>query len=147
MEQKTPKATRKPATYKLVLGFIALFFIIAALAFALSLTDIGCPLKYATGIPCPSCGMTRAWYAAFHLNFESAIAYHPLFWFMPMALAFAFFLPYANKKLFVAVMVGALILIIGVWVLRLAYTQGVIPELFFPVDVEVMKITEAGWTS
>ena len=32
------------------------------------------------GLPCPGCGMTRAWMSVFHLDFKAAFRYHPLFW-------------------------------------------------------------------
>jgi hypothetical protein len=40
---------------------------------------IGCPFRLLTGIPCPGCGMTRAFLSAFQLDFRSAFLYHPLF--------------------------------------------------------------------
>lgn len=85
--------------------------------------------------------MTRAWYEALHLNFANAIAFHPLFWLAPPALASAVFLPYFNKKLFVLIMIGIFLAFIGVWAIRLAYAQGFISELFFPINSEVMQIT------
>ena len=39
----------------------------------------GCPFYRLTGIPCPGCGMTRAFLAAARLDFGAAFAYHPLF--------------------------------------------------------------------
>ena len=38
-----------------------------------------CPYYLLLGIPCPGCGLTRAYLAAFRLDFKSAFAYHPLF--------------------------------------------------------------------
>ena len=35
-------------------------------------SGIGCPVKFFTGISCPGCGMTRAWEAAFSLDFHQA---------------------------------------------------------------------------
>lgn len=40
---------------------------------------IGCPIKYVTGISCPSCGMTRAWYSVFQGDMQKAVYFHPLF--------------------------------------------------------------------
>ena len=39
-------------------------------------------------IPCPGCGMTRAWLAALRLDFGAAFAYHPMFWSMPILYAY-----------------------------------------------------------
>lgn len=38
-----------------------------------------CPFDYFLGIPCPGCGMTRAFLALLRLDFEEAFYYHPLF--------------------------------------------------------------------
>ncbi len=38
-----------------------------------------CPFEIILGIPCPACGMTRAWVSAFKLDFSKAFYYHPLF--------------------------------------------------------------------
>ncbi len=38
-----------------------------------------CPSKVLFGIPCPGCGLTRAYKAALRLDFQSAFSHHPLF--------------------------------------------------------------------
>lgn len=60
-----------------VIGFYALLF-------ALGIT---CPIKFATGISCPGCGMTRACLALLRLDLHAALHYHPLVWLLPVALA------------------------------------------------------------
>ena len=37
-----------------------------------------CPLDFIFGIPCPMCGMTRAFISLFKLDVASAFYYHPL---------------------------------------------------------------------
>ena len=60
------------------------------LAFAaLTASGIGCPFRWATGVPCPGCGMTRAYLALARLDFRAAAAYHPLFWAVPALAALA----------------------------------------------------------
>ncbi len=39
---------------------------------------IGCPFKTLTGIPCPTCGITRMSFAFFHLHIWEAITFNPL---------------------------------------------------------------------
>jgi hypothetical protein len=39
----------------------------------------GCLFRTVTGIPCPGCGMTHAFLAAFRLDFADAFRWHPLF--------------------------------------------------------------------
>ena len=43
-----------------------------------------CIFKLVLGIPCPSCGVTRAWKSIFMLKFEDAFYYHPLFLLVPV---------------------------------------------------------------
>ena len=39
----------------------------------------GCPVYRLTGIPCPGCGLTRAWCCFLAGDWKSAVGYHPLF--------------------------------------------------------------------
>jgi hypothetical protein len=57
----------------------------AALAGAALLPDrtvqvgpILCPFRRITGVPCPSCGLTRSWQAAGHGRLREAVRAHPL---------------------------------------------------------------------
>lgn len=47
-----------------------------------------CPVYWLTGIPCPGCGMTRAFEALLHLDIAGAFYYHPLFWAVPPAVLY-----------------------------------------------------------
>lgn len=38
-----------------------------------------CVLKNVTGLPCPGCGLTRAYLSLFHGDISKAFRYHPLF--------------------------------------------------------------------
>lgn len=53
----------------------------AAAVFVLILSRAGllrCPLNTVFGIPCPSCGITRALISVFHGDMAAAFFYHPL---------------------------------------------------------------------
>lgn len=39
----------------------------------------GCPFKRIFGLPCPGCGLTRAWLCFLSGDWGQAIRYHPLF--------------------------------------------------------------------
>lgn len=90
---------------------------------ALYLLDIGCVFRLMTGIPCPGCGMTRAWLAALRLDFAAAFAYHPLFWVVPIAFVLAFVREeVASSKLkrgIDIVVIVLCVLVVAVWIVRL----------------------------
>lgn len=44
----------------------------------ISLTGIGCPIKWFTGISCPGCGMTRSLYYLVKLDFAQSLRCHAL---------------------------------------------------------------------
>ena len=44
-----------------------------------------CLFKIVTGLPCPGCGLTRAFSAVMHGDMKSAFFFHPLFWLVPVA--------------------------------------------------------------
>lgn len=90
---------------------------------ALYLLNIGCVFRLMTGIPCPGCGMTRAWLAALRLDFAAAFAYHPLFWVVPIAFVLAFVREETTsgkvKRDIDIVIVVLCVLVIAVWIVRL----------------------------
>lgn len=65
------------------------FALVAACALVLWLLDVGCVVRFVTGVPCPGCGMTRAWLALLRGDLAAALAYHPMFWSFPLAVALA----------------------------------------------------------
>ncbi|MDF2612362.1 MAG: putative rane protein [Clostridia bacterium] len=63
---------------------------IATLLFYVS--DIKCIVKYTIGIPCPGCGLTRAWLSFLKMDFKAAFGWHPLFWIVPFVVIIGVFL-------------------------------------------------------
>lgn len=59
----------------------------AALVAVFALSGIGCPFYRIFGIPCPGCGMTRAFLACLRLDFTAAWRYHPMVFSLPYLLA------------------------------------------------------------
>jgi len=45
----------------------------------------GCPIRHLTGIPCPTCGVTRSLASLVRLDFARALHFHPLS--LPICLA------------------------------------------------------------
>ena len=61
------------------------YILFLALGFGIILAfNIKCLIKTSIGIPCPGCGMTRAWIEAISLNFHEAFKFHPLFLLAPV---------------------------------------------------------------
>lgn len=50
-----------------------------------------CVFRTVTGVPCPGCGLSRAWLAALRLDFGAAFGYHPMFWSIPVLVLYALF--------------------------------------------------------
>lgn len=69
---------------KWIILLLLLFVIYEVLVIFVFKLDTNCMIKLIFGIPCPSCGMTRAYLSLFRLNIISAFYYHPLFWLVPI---------------------------------------------------------------
>ena len=86
-----------------------------------------CVIRTIIGIPCPGCGLSRAWLAALRLELSAAFSYHPLFWTVPLLGLYMlwdgelFTKPWLNK-LFPAVLLGAYLLCYGIRLV--AYLRG-----------------------
>ena len=84
-----PRGTAHGGVAGFARGVLSLCLFIGGTAVALYLLDLGCVFRTVTGLSCPGCGMTRAWLAALRLDLSAALAYHPLFWAVPLAVALA----------------------------------------------------------
>lgn len=67
------------------LNLISILFIVVIY---LLITRFTCLVKFITGFPCPSCGITRAYKCVLNLNFSGAWNYNPLYWFIPPVILF-----------------------------------------------------------
>ena len=78
-----------------------------------SVLNIGCPIKFTTGVSCAGCGMTRAWQSVFRLDLNEAFGFHPLFWTIPV-IAVLFFLKNRFPRVFrvTACVVAALFIVV-----------------------------------
>ena len=47
------------------------------------LFNLTCPFKYVFKVPCPCCGMTRAYLSLIRLDFVSAFNFNAMFWSVP----------------------------------------------------------------
>jgi len=48
------------------------------------LTGSSCVFMSFIGVPCPGCGLTRAYASLFSLDIRSAFIWHPMFWAVPV---------------------------------------------------------------
>lgn len=82
-----------------------------------------CIIKAFTGIPCPGCGMSRAYGCLLHLDLAGAFYYHPLFWAIPIIFAFAIACSFGiikNKRIIMSFSLVFTVLFLAVYVYRLA---------------------------
>lgn len=109
---------------------LGVFLLIVLLYIAvMSITGIGCPIRWFTGISCPGCGMSRAFFSLLHLDFAGAFRYHPLIY--PVIL----FVPYyflgsektdRQKKVKKTLLILLAILAICLWIFRIFHEDSVV---------------------
>ena len=76
------RVTKRQTTVKkatILVAFLILYMLISHW-----LTGTACFFRSTIGVPCPGCGLTRAYFALLSLDFKAAFAYHPLFWYIPI---------------------------------------------------------------
>ena len=86
--------------------------------FLAMLAGITCPILYVTGIPCPGCGMTRAWRSFFQGDLRNAFRFHPLFWLPAVLLVLWPFRRKLSARTWDALMTVLIVLVLAVWLLR-----------------------------
>ena len=59
-------------------------FLLAVLVWARWQFQIPCPIREWVGIPCPGCGMSRAYYCLLHGSIADAFHWHAMFWSVPL---------------------------------------------------------------
>ena len=80
---------------------------------------VGCPIRWITGITCPSCGMTRAALSLLKFDFVSAFTYHPLIFVLPIFAVIYLIRKRLPKKTQTFFVYTFIILFIVVYILRL----------------------------
>lgn len=110
----------KPASGRLrrALELVAVF---AALCLAFIVFGYVCPFKRLTGLPCPGCGMTRAYLALLRGDISGAFQLHPLFPLVPLLAVEIYRYARKNSKrsAYVLLAIGALFML--VYIIRLCY--------------------------
>ena len=82
----------------------------------------GCLFKKLIGIPCPACGMTRAYTAIFKGDFAAAFYYNPAWWTVPLAIALGLAAAIDKKRsrLWLKIFFADIFILLLVWFIRLA---------------------------
>ena len=107
--------------------FISALSAVGILAAAVSLyrftVGSGCLLLAWTGLPCPTCGMTRATLHLISGDFFEAFGYHPLFWapYLMVALGVACVPDTRWRRCFLYCIVALLVAFIAVWIVRIIF--------------------------
>lgn len=82
-----------------------------------------CPINLLFGVPCPSCGLTRAVLLVFHGDFSAALSMHPLVYSLPLiaGLLLAAILSdkFAHSKIFLIIACVIAAAFIGLYIYRM----------------------------
>ncbi|SDB41207.1 Protein of unknown function [Pseudobutyrivibrio sp. YE44] len=121
--------------------FEALSFIAAVvLLYAFfDFVGIGCPIKYATGISCAGCGMTRAWIALIRGDITGAFHYHPLFPLPPVVLLMIIYRKKINSRVFKGVIALIVVAAFVVYIIRMMSPADTI-VVFHPQDGAIARL-------
>lgn len=128
------KIIKEPFDFLVKYRFPILLFLIY-IVFTNSFIHDSCIFELILGVPCPSCGITRAWISAFKFDFVNAFLYHPLFLIIPLIMIVIIYKDYKfinkvyNNNIF---WITLIVLVIVVFILR----------MIFQFPNEVLKINE-----
>lgn len=78
----------KKIAFRLAVGVLALGLYLVVI----TVTGVGCPIRFVCRFPCSGCGMSHAWLAVLHGDFAGAFACHELFFLGPFFFASLFIL-------------------------------------------------------
>ena len=96
----------------------------ALLLFIWQWLGIPCLFRSITGIPCPGCGLTRAWRSALLGDVSSAFRWHPMFWSVPVLAVYIVFDPRRLRRVRVPVLIVFAAGFLGVYLARLLGALG-----------------------
>ena len=144
LNQRFPNSTNKLFWQKA--GAALLILALCVIASRLTGQSV-CPIYRTLGIPCPSCGMTRAWVCLLHFDIPGAFQMHPLFWVVPPGLVFCSppvqqRLP-GKAKTVVCVAVG--FVFITVWVVRMVLLFPHTPPMVYLPNAWLPRVAQWVW--
>lgn len=110
------------------------------------LFTIPCPLYHIFGIPCPTCGMTRAYDALLHGDIIGAFTMHPLWWIPPTVMIIALFHKTKIGRLFWSKfgLISLIVLFISVYVIRMLTMFPQTSPMNFNTECAILSILYGG---
>lgn len=120
----------------------AIFLTIMCVICIAAVFIIKCPLYYVIGIPCPSCGMTRAYLSLLRGNILQAFSMHPLWWCLPFAvlIPIVWKIKTGNVHILKIEIPVLFILFIGVYAIRMLTLFPNTPPMDFNTDCLIFSI-------
>ena len=101
---------------KIALAF--LFIVYFSISYIiLDLLNTTCIFIYLFNVPCPGCGMTRAFLSLLKLDFKSAFIYNPTIFLMPYIVYYIFGNPKAKWHKYILIFIG--LVLITSWIFKL----------------------------
>ncbi len=88
-----------------------------------TVTGIGCPIKFLTGVSCAGCGMTRATVALLEGRYRAAFHYHPLVLLPYIALILYLFRKRFSERIRRSMLIAIVVLFLDVYLYRLLYAD------------------------
>ena len=92
-----------------------------AMLIKLKISGLDCLIKELTGLPCPTCGMTRAYKSLLRGEILMAFIYNPAFLTYPAAIVFCILtlISKKHKRLFAILFFLVIFILFAVWFIRL----------------------------
>lgn len=101
-----------------------IFCALAAYCMIAAIADLSCIIKTFTGVSCPGCGMTRSTLALLQLDFAAAWHYHPLVFYLIIAIPFMIVLYLKDKdRLCKRILVFSAVIMLAVYLYRMIVAQ------------------------
>ena len=99
---------------------LVIFCCLAAYCIIATIADLSCIIKSLTGISCPGCGMTRSTLALFRLDLTAAWHYHPLVFYLFIAVPVMIYLYLRDKDVFSKrLLIFSAVLMLAVYLYRM----------------------------
>ena len=120
--KKVKELIEKTVSLPSVVWVVIILLLSAVSVMLNTVFKIGCLLKAILDVPCPVCGMTRAYLSLLRLDFEAAMRYNPAFLVFPIICLFGILAATDKKrtKLWFIAFLSAVALLIIIWIIRLS---------------------------